>query len=113
MARQALLRQTVKKMSLQASHGSVRSSNSGNKLSPEKFDSNPVLPYGNCGLISAHPLTGKEDYKGSGHKDLEEGRLVEEEDVLLYSQEGVGEEEATGSVTGERSQEEGEEEVVA
>ena len=45
--------------------------------------------------------------------DLEERRLVKKEDVLLCSQEGVGEEGATGSVSGERSQEEGEEEMVA
>ena len=37
MTRQALLRQTSKKMSLLALQGSVRSSTSGNKLIPENF----------------------------------------------------------------------------
>ena len=37
LVKQALLRQTVKKMSLLASHGSGRSSNSGKKLNPENL----------------------------------------------------------------------------
>ena len=64
-------------------------------------------------LFSSRGCQEKGDCRGSGYKDLEERRLEEKEVVQLYGPEGVGDGEATGSVSGERSQEEGEEEVVA
>ena len=78
-------------MSLLASHGSVRSSTTGKKLILEKFKSNPIYSYEN-GLMSAHPLSGKEGYRGPGHLDLEERDQegAGDGDVLLFSSRGQG-----------------------
>ena len=54
------------------------------------FLSNPIYSYENDGLMSAHPLSGKEGYRGSGHLDLEERDQEGDEDgdVLLFSSRG-------------------------